>query len=100
MMCCTTRFQAQMLQAVCGLLRVASTSRTCTVRSASRLWYCFLLLEISMSFPCASFTMLCTELSLACSTLIRDSLSCLEYSLHAKTWCQIILQTGRRMGEE
>ena len=35
-----------------------------------------------MSFPCASFTMLCTELSLAWSTLIRDSLSCLEYSLH------------------
>ena len=57
---------------------------TCTVRSVSRVAYCFLFFEISMSFPCASFTMLCTELSLAWSTLMRDSLSCLEYSLHSK----------------
>ena len=53
-----------------------------------------------MSFPCASFTMLCTELSLAWSTLIRDSLSCLEYSLRAKTLCQISPQTGRLKGED
>ena len=67
----------------CGLMSVTGALRTCTVRSVSRPWYCFLLLEISMSFPCASFTMLCTEPSLAWSTLIRDSLSCLEYSLRA-----------------
>ena len=62
---------------------------TCTVRSVSRVEYCFLLLEISMSFPWASFTMLCTELSLAWSTLIRDSFSCFEYSLHKTRGSQV-----------
>lgn len=59
---------------MCGLI-------TWTVRFVSRDWYCFLFFENSISFPCASFTMLCTDVSLACSTLMRDSLSCFEYSL-------------------
>ena len=59
---------------MCGMI-------TWTVRSVSRDWYCFLFFENSISFPCASFTMLCTDVSLACSTLMRDSLSCFEYSL-------------------